>query len=111
MGKVNLCSKRKYRQEEYNPGDRGPHPNTKWANNTLQGYHHYSRNIICENNTIIPEPEQKNYFTIVHYPAYRKANTIYIAFNEEYIYYRKPGFMILTLHTDWYFATLQAMIT
>ena len=50
-------------------------------------------------------------FTMVHHIADRKAKTIYNAFNEVYIYYRKRGFRIITLHTVGEFAPLQAMIT
>ena len=54
---------------------------------------------------------RKKYFTMVHYLAHRKAKTIYTAFNEVDIYYRKQGFRIITLHTNGEFSPLQAMIT
>ena len=54
---------------------------------------------------------RKIWFTMVHHLADRKAKTIYTAFNEVYIHYRKRGFRIITLHTGGEFSTLQAMIT
>ena len=53
--------------------------------NTIPFFHTLSRNI-C--------------FTMAYHIAERKAKTIYTAFNQVYIYYRKRGFVIITLHTD-----------
>ena len=49
---------------------------------------------------------RKHFFTVVHHLADRKAKTIYTAFNEVYIYYRKQIFRIITLHKDGDFAPL-----
>ena len=47
---------------------------------------------------------------MVHHITNKKTKKIYTAFNEVYIYYRKWGFSIITLHTNGEFAPLQEMI-
>ena len=52
----------------------------------------------------------KCFLTMVHHITNKKTKKIYTAFNEVYIYYRKWGFSIITLHTNGEFAPLQEMI-
>ena len=56
MGEGRLCYKRKYHQEEDNPGDRETHRGPKGSNKTSQGYYYDRKHIICEHNTILPDP-------------------------------------------------------
>ena len=48
---------------------------------------------------------------MINHISKSKVKTIYTAFNEVYIYYRKWAFRIINLHTDGEFAPLHAMIT